>query len=78
MKKFQDHQQYIARLSGGIEEIKAILPSNTAQSGESAKIVNELKQTLSLLDRLIADRTTQRNDFTNISKNVSKLLLVTW
>ena len=76
MKKFQDHHQYIVKLSGGIEDIKAILPSNTTQSGESAKIVNELKQTLSLLDRLIADRNIQRNELTNISQNVEKCYFI--
>ncbi len=70
MKKFQDHQQYIVKLSGGVEDIKAILPINTAQSGETAKIINELKQSLSLLDKLIADRSLTRTELTNISKNV--------
>lgn len=47
----------------------SLLPSSTG-NGESNSIVTALKQSLTLLDQLIAERSNLRQQLTNLSKNV--------
>jgi len=68
MKKFQDNQQYIVMLSGSKDDLLAALPSNNSVGGQKSQIVNSLKQSLGLLDKLIAERTAFRNELTSLSQ----------
>lgn len=77
-QKFRDMQQNIVRLNGSEEEILKILPGNQNTSNLSnSPIVNALKQSLTLLDRLIAERTSLRNQLNTLNKSddISSALL---
>jgi len=68
IKRFNDQQQFIAKLSGTQEELLSLLPSSNG-GGNSSSIVASLKQSLTLLDQLIAERSNLRQQLTNLSKN---------
>jgi len=76
MKKFQDNQQFMVKLSGSANELLGAIPSNNAQT-YSHPAVQSLKQSLSILDKLIAQRNSLKAEITDVSKkdDISSKLL---
>lgn len=71
MKKFQDHQQYIIKLTGPPDRINEMLKgTGSGNSGVSSTspVVMSLRQSLATLDRLIAERTNIRKELSQLSQ----------
>eukprot|EP01119_Soliformovum_irregulare_P009995 TRINITY_DN2416_c0_g1_i1.p1 TRINITY_DN2416_c0_g1~~TRINITY_DN2416_c0_g1_i1.p1 ORF type:complete len:831 (-),score=256.75 TRINITY_DN2416_c0_g1_i1:39-2456(-) len=66
LKKFQEHQQYVVKLTGSPQDIQGMIPSGNAPVG-SNPYANALKQSLALLDRMIAQRATLKTELSNLA-----------
>lgn len=77
LKKFQDNQQFIVKLTAGEDEIIAMIPDTSIKANpQVTPFVESLKHLLSGLDKAIAERTSLRNSLTSLSQTVCVLNLV--